>query len=71
MLQCDERHVESEPLNYLNASVIAIHFYAFSSTRSSVDTIGSGKQPAVFVSVHVNALALKMELDTSSDIFFV
>lgn len=27
-------------------------------------TVGSGKQPVVLVSVHVNCLALKIELDT-------
>ena len=39
----------------------------FNVSKSSVDTVGSGKLPAVFVTVNVNNLALRMELDTGSD----
>lgn len=37
---------------------------AFSSTRFSVDTVASEKQPAVYVAVIVNSLTLKIGLDT-------
>lgn len=34
-----------------------------------MNTVASGKQPAVYVTYHVNCLALKIKLNTGSDNF--
>lgn len=59
--------MQSEQLDYMDASIHAIQSFTISSTRSLVHTVGSGKTLEVFVSVHFNNFALKMELDTGSD----
>lgn len=55
----------------MDGSVNAINSANYSSTKSTVDTVGLVKQHSVNVSVQVYSLTLKIELDTGTDNFVV